>query len=350
MPVTRTFITAIIITAVAAALCGCRHNDSTAAFGMETVISEQRDGYVCSLIEFNTGPDERVRGYLLIPDNASATDKVPAVIMLHDHGARFDIGKEKIIRPMAPEHIVRSAGQWADKYFDGVFFGDLLAARGYAVIAADALYWGERSSPEAYEWSRLSFGDSLNMQKQRIRELKQTVYEGQRDVYAGFEARGECWAEKILKDDIATEELAASLPFVDTSRIYAFGFSMGAHRCWLLSAFCDRIKGGAAVCWMTMKSAYDSDNASDLSMRIPSLRDTMDFPDISRLTRPKPMLFINGEDDHLFPKEAVYEAFGRMQSEYAGCPPGTLRTYFVPGGHHCGRAVQDSVISFFSGL
>ena len=251
---------------------------------------------------------------------------------------------------MAPEHIVRSAGQWADKYFDGVFFGDLLAARGYAVIAADALYWGERSSPEAYEWSRLSFGDSLNMQKQRIRELKQTVYEGQRDIYSGFEARGECWAEKILKDDIATAELAASLPFVDTSRIYAFGFSMGAHRCWLLSAFCDRIKGGAAVCWMTTKSAYDSDNASDLSMRIPSLRDTMDFPDISRLTRPKPMLFINGEDDHLFPKEAVYEAFGRMQSEYAGCPPGTLRTYFVPGGHHCGRAVQDSVISFFSGL
>lgn len=350
MPTTRTFITAIIITAVAAALCGCRHNVSTAAFGMETVISEQRDGYVCSLVEFSTGPDERVRGYLLVPDNASVTDKVPAVIMLHDHGARFDIGKEKLVRPMAPEHIVRSAGQWADKYFDGVFFGDFLAARGYAVIAADALYWGERSSPEAYEWSRLSFGDSLNMQKQRIRELKQTVYEGQRDIYAGFEARGECWAEKILKDDIATAELAASLPFVDTSRIYAFGFSMGAHRCWLLSAFCDRIKGGAAVCWMTTKSAYDSDNASDLSMRIPSLRDTMDFPDISRLTRPKPMLFINGEDDHLFPKEAVYEAFGRMQSEYAGCPPGTLRTYFVPGGHHCGRAVQDSVISFFSGL
>lgn len=350
MPATRTFITAIIITAMAAALCGCRHNVSTAAFGMETVISEHRDGYVCSLVEFSTGPDERVRGYLLVPDNASATDKVPAVIMLHDHGARFDIGKEKLVRPMAPEHIVRSAGQWADKYFDGVFFGDLLATRGYAVIAADALYWGERSSPEAYEWSRLSFGDSLNMQKQRIRELKQTVYEGQRDIYAGFEARGECWAEKILKDDTATAELAASLPFVDTSRIYAFGFSMGAHRCWLLSAFCDRIKGGAAVCWMTTKSAYDSDNASDLSMRIPSLRDTMDFPDISRLTRPKPMLFINGEDDHLFPKEAVYEAFGRMQSEYAGCPPGTLRTYFVPGGHHCGRAVQDSVISFFSGL
>ena len=362
MSIKQTILTVIFLTIILPA--AAQDHD---CYNVEELCSEQREGYSCTLVRFNAHDGDSISAYILMPDNASQDNPVPGIVMMHDHGARFDIGKEKLVKPIcrnpdhaeeagagfpygAPGHISASAKEWSDKYFDGVFFGDLLAARGYAVIAADALYWGERSSPEAYEWSRLSFGDSLNMQKQRIRELKQTVYEGQRDIYSGFEARGECWAEKILKDDIATAELAASLPFVDTSRIYAFGFSMGAHRCWLLSAFCDRIKGGAAVCWMTTKSAYDSDNASDLSMRIPSLRDTMDFPDISRLTRPKPMLFINGEDDHLFPKEAVYEAFGRMQSEYAGCPPGTLRTYFVPGGHHCGRAVQDSVISFFSGL
>ncbi len=353
----------IAISLLAAILCSCRHKTETGTYGMETVISEQRDGYACHLIEFDTEPGERIRGYLLVPDRASATCKVPAVVMLHDHGARFDIGKEKLVRPIqaetasctVPGHIAKSAEQWAGKYFDGIFFGDLLASEGFAVIVADALYWGERSSPEAREWSRLTFGDTSGPErkdslKQKIRNLKQTVYEGQRDVYAGFEDKGDCWAEKILRDDIATAGLISSMPFVDTSRVHAFGFSMGAHRCWLLSAFCDRIKRGAAVCWMTEKQSYDSDNASDLSMRIPSMRDTMDFPDIARLTRPKPMLFINGAEDPLFPKETVRKAFNRMQAEYSGCPPGTLRTYFVPGGHHCGTAVQDSVLQFFSDI
>ena len=130
---------------------------------METILSEQRDGYVCSLIGFNVGDGERVRGYLLVPDTASPDSKAPAVVLLHDHGARFDIGKEKLVRPLAQEHIVRSAEQWADRYFDGIFFGDFLASEGFTVIVADAIYWGERSSPEAQEWSRLSFGNGADM-------------------------------------------------------------------------------------------------------------------------------------------------------------------------------------------
>lgn len=351
MPVSRTITAVFILSAI---LCGCQRQVYPTGFDMETILSEQRDGYVCSLIGFNVGDGERVRGYLLVPDTASPDSKAPAVVLLHDHGARFDIGKEKLVRPLAQEHIVRSAEQWADRYFDGIFFGDFLASEGFTVIVADAIYWGERSSPEAQEWSRLSFGNGADMatenpdcRKHRIRELKQEVYEGQREIYANYEKAGRCWAEKILEDDIATAELVASLPFVDTSRIYAAGFSMGAHRCWLLSAFSDRIRRGAAVCWMTEKASYASDNASDLSMRIPAMRDTMDFPDIARLTKPKPMLFISGEDDHLFPEESVRKAFSRMQAIYSDCTPSTLITRFVPGGHHCGKAVQDSILHFF---
>ena len=246
MPVSRTITAVFILSAI---LCGCQRQVHPTGFDMETILSEHMVGYVCSLIGFNVGDGERVRGYLLVPDTASPDSKAPAVVLLHDHGARFDIGKEKLVRPLAQKHIVRSAEQWADRYFDGVFFGDFLASEGFTVIVADAIYWGERSSPEAQEWSRLSFGNGADMatenpdcRKHRIRELKQEVYEGQREIYANYEKAGRCWAEKILEDDIATAELVASLPFVDTSRIYAAGFSMGAHRCWLLSAFSDRIR------------------------------------------------------------------------------------------------------------
>lgn len=74
----------------------------------------------------------------------------PAVLLLHDHGAKFDIGKEKMVLPWYDEARLPSAQAWADKHFSGRFVGDELAARGYAVLAVDVLGWGARSGL-AYE-------------------------------------------------------------------------------------------------------------------------------------------------------------------------------------------------------
>ena len=61
---------------------------------MTVIASEQRTGYSCSLVEFSVEKDERIKAYLLVPDGASEANIKPAVLMLHDHGARFDIGKD----------------------------------------------------------------------------------------------------------------------------------------------------------------------------------------------------------------------------------------------------------------
>lgn len=334
-------------------------------YGMRVVSSERRDGYECRHIEFSAGGEERIRAYLLVPDS-SCLRKLPAVLMLHDHGARFDIGKEKLVRPAAdaPVRIRNSSRQWVEKYFDGVYFGDRLASEGYVVLVADALYWGERSSPDACRWSELSYGDGQDpgslrygMPEERLeaekKRLKEAVYEGQRDVYDSLAAGGIVWARKILEEDIACAGLLRSLPYVDGNRIGAFGFSMGAHRCWLLSAFCRDVSCGAAVCWMTLKKNYDSSSASDLSMRIPSMRDTLDFPDIASFLAPKPMLFLCGDKDSLFPAGDAGEAFSKMHAIYDGIqsqePAGqALETAFFDGGHHCGKKVQAAVADFFA--
>ena len=140
---------------------------------------------------------------------------------------------------------------------------------------------------------------------------------------------------------------------------------MGAHRCWLLAAFSDDVHYGAAACWMLCKEDYDSTSVSDLSMRIPELRDRYDFPEIARFTWPKPMMFVNGAADPLFPEKSAAEAFRIIRDIYssaasgqdAGHVPycggrryGDVRTLFTGGGHHCGREVQDSVYSFFSSV
>ena len=336
------------------------------ALGMTVLRSEDRGSYDCLYVEFSVEEDERIAGYLLVPDIA-VERKCPAIIMLHDHGARFDIGKEKLVRPFGvPGHIMRSSEEWTDRYFDGEYFGDYAADHGYVVFVTDALYWGERSSEEVREWSRLTFGQDKDKQTEaEAKTLKKTVYEGQRQIYEGCVREGREWAEKILHDDMVSADFVASLPYVDENRIGAFGFSMGAHRCWLLAAFSDDVHYGAAACWMLCKEDYDSTSVSDLSMRIPELRDRYDFPEIARFTWPKPMMFVNGAADPLFPEKSAAEAFRIIRDIYssaasgqdAGHVPycggrryGDVRTLFTGGGHHCGREVQDSVYSFFSSV
>ncbi|MCR5709299.1 MAG: exo-alpha-sialidase [Bacteroidales bacterium] len=319
---------------------------------MTVLESEQREGYICSLVEYNAVGPERVQAFLLVPDGASADNPRPGLVLLHDHGARFDIGKEKLVRPLesAPPHIRASALQWVQDGFDGVFLADRLAAEGYVVIVPDALYWGSRSTGLCQEWSRMQFGAPLPEGRSGdIRSVKQAVYEGQRAVYDSLASDGIVWAEQTLNEDAAAARLLAALPCVDSGRVGCFGWSMGAHRAWLLGAFCDAVKTGVALCWMTLKSTQTQPpTASDYSMMIPELRSRYDFPDIARWLRPKPFLFLNGRTDRLFPADATQEAFDRMQSIYAEAgDEGALLTEFFDGGHHCGLREQERILQFF---
>lgn len=344
---------------------------------MRVVAKEERGAYECRYVEFSVAKDERVKGYLLVPERASRAQKCPAVLMLHDHGARFDIGKEKLVRPIStvlPEgendHLMRSSRQWIDKNFDGVYLADSLASLGYVVLVSDALYWGERSSPDAQRWSELTYGDTDDLsciddrilgrkeKKDTVKALKNRVYDGQKLLYDSLLADGAVWAEKMLRDDVASVRLLKSLPYVDKRNVGAFGFSMGAHRCWMLAAFCDDVKCGVALSWMTSLDRAERMKPSDFSMAVMPMRERMDFGDIGQYLAPKPMLFLNGSSDHLFPMQKVQTAFSILRKHYSAWnkehgitpvePPfSPLETVFFDGGHHCGKEVQDLTVRFF---
>lgn len=323
---------------------------------MCTLSVEDREGYDCRYVEFAVGKEgadkERIRAYLLVPDGGS---KCPAVVMLHDHGARFDIGKEKLVKPMADilekgseDHIMTSSRQWIDKNFDGVYLADSLASLGYVVMVTDALYWGERSSEDAHRWSELTYGTSNKDKavKDTIKVLKSRVYDGQEELYRKLHSQNIIWAEKMLRDDVASVRLLKLLPFVDKDRIGAFGFSMGAHRCWMLAAFCKDVRCGVALSWMTALDRDERMKASDYSMAVMPMREQMDFGDIGRFLTPKRMLFLSGTTDHLFPKEKVAVAFEKLHGYYDDCHE-NLETRFFDGGHHCGKEVQSVIFDYF---
>lgn len=296
-------------------------------FEARVLFEEQRDGYTARKIEIRLSRYYTVPAYVLIPDGKGP---FPAVNCLHDHGAHLFIGKEKVIRPLACEDslVIKDAEDWLQGY-GGQFFGDYLAKNGYVVFSADAPMWGERGQKEG-----------------PLRE-RYDMIAGNMMMY-GIDLSA--W---MTYDDISGTEYLASMPEVDAKRIGCTGWSMGAYRAWMLSALSDRIKVGAAICWMVttdeqMSFKYSRTENGGFANCIPGLRRWMDYPHIASIACPKPMLFINGKQDKLFPVAGVEKAFAIMHETWKSQGAGNnIETELWDMPHSCPRTAQERVLQFF---
>ncbi len=296
-------------------------------FDMKVLAEEQREGYKARKIEIRLSRYYTVPAYVLIPDG---NGPFPAINVLHDHGAHLFIGKEKVIRPLACEDttVVKDANEWL-KGYDGQYFGDYLAQNGYVVFSADAPMWGERG------------------QKEGPRRDRYDMIAGNMMMYG---INLSAW---MTYDDIAGTEFLAQMPEVDASRIGCTGWSMGAYRAWMLSALSDRIKAGAAVCWMVttdeqMGFKYSRTENGGFANCFPGLRQWLDYPHVASIACPKPMLFINGSQDKLFPVAGVEKAFKIMHDTWESQGAGeNLETELRDMPHSCDRLSQKQVLDFF---
>jgi dienelactone hydrolase len=251
----------------------------------------------------------------------------PAVLLLHDHGAKFDIGKEKLIRPWYDDARLASAQEWVNKYFSGRFVGDELAARGYVVLSVDAIGWGDRSG---------------------------MTYEGQQALASNFLNLGSSLAGLMAREDVRAADLLAGLPEVDTTRVAALGFSMGAYRAWQVAALTDRVRAAVAVCWMTeLKHMMVPGNntlrgQSAYFMLHPGLYRYLDIPDVASIAAPKPLLCFNGETDTLFSVAGVRAAYDRLRAVWRSQHRGErLVTKLWPGlGHVFVQDMQDEAFGW----
>ncbi len=289
---------------------------------------EQRDGYRALKIEIRLSRYYTVPAYVLIPDGKGP---FPAVNALHDHGAHLFIGKEKMIRPLACEDttVINDADKWAAQLYEGQFVGDYLAKNGYVVFSADAPMWGERG------------------QKEGPRRDRYDMIAGNMMMY------GIDLSAYMTYDDIAGTEFLASLPEVNASRIGCMGCSMGAYRAWMLSALSDRIKAGAAICWMTttadqMSFKYDRTENGGFANCFPGLRRWLDYPHVASMACPKAMLFINGSQDKLFREDGVRDAFATMHDVWhSQGADSMLETELWDMPHSCPLRAQQRVLEFF---
>src|SRR5712692_1813227 len=90
-------------------------------------------------VYFNSTPDIRVPAYVLVPKKRQRP--LPAIVALHDHGAFYLWGKEKLVET-GDEHPALTA--FKKESYAGNSIATTLARRGYVVVATDMFYWGER--------------------------------------------------------------------------------------------------------------------------------------------------------------------------------------------------------------
>ena len=296
------------------------------AWEMQVLEEEQRDGYKAQKIAFDINAYARITAYLLIPDGSG---KYPAVNLLHDHGAHLFIGKEKMIRPFGvSQEVLDDADAWVRQLYEGQYLGDYLAKHGYVVFSMDAPMWGERGRKEGVDRKKY-------------------------DLIAGnMMMLGRDLSAFMTYDDIAGTDFLASLPMVDAEKIGCAGCSMGAYRSWMLSALSDRIKVGASICWMLTTDAqltrrYGRKENGGFANCIPGLRQYLDYPHIASLACPKPMLFINGTKDHLFPIPGVKDAFEQMHEVWKSQNADDhLDTELWDIPHACGIKAQAKILEF----
>ncbi len=289
------------------------------------IIAEQdRGSYIAQKIALNITADDRILTYLLKP---KGDGPFPAVLLLHDHGATFNNGKEKVIAPwgIAPERI-RSAKTYTGQIYGNRFIGDELAKRGYVCFAIDALNWGDRG------------GGGMD---------------GQQAIAANMLFMGMSFAGLIAHEDVRSAEFLATLPFVAKNRIAAMGLSMGAYRTWQVAAVSDIVKAGVAICWMATNQGLlswfnnRSEGNSAYTMLHPGLFNYLDYPDVAGMACPKPMLFYNGAKDKLFPVKTVEEAYAKMHTIWDSQSAGDkLVTKIWPVPHEFNREMQAEAFAW----
>lgn len=296
------------------------------AWDVRVLCEEQREGYRARKLEFALSRWYRVKAYLLIPDGEGP---FPSVNLLHDHGAHLSIGKEKMIRPFCVDTaIVKDADGWVQSLYGGQYLGDFLAQNGFVVFSTDAPLWGERGRAEGVDRRKY-------------------------DLIAGnMMMLGRDLSAFMTYDDLAATEFLASLPEVDAERIGCAGCSMGGYRAWMLAALSDRVKAGACICWMgstfaQLSNHYGRKENGGFANCIPALRQYLDYPHIASLACPKPMLFVSGMKDKLFPIEGVNAAFETMHTVWRSQGVDKqLETYVKDQPHECNLDNQTMILKF----
>ena len=263
----------------------------------------EHDDYAIETLTFRLG-DAEVRGILTRP--LDTTGSLPAILYGHSHGGHYDIGAEELLT--------------GREYLQSPL-GPVFARAGYVTLCLDMPVFGLRSTvtESAAAKALLWHGKSLFGQ--------------------------------MLSDHAAALTYLAGRADVDSSRIGAFGISMGCTLSYWLAAMDDRIAAVAHLCCFADQRTMIELGAHDghgIYMIVPGLLAETDAGAIAALVAPRPQLVTIGEADRLTPPLAVQRAWADLELAYASTP-NNLHLISEPGiGHQETPRMREAMLAFFA--
>ncbi len=250
---------------------------------IETLEQIQQDGYTREKIIFNPDAFSSIPAYVLIPDNASEGNPVPAVLCAHGHGVGKD-GAVGIVDDYQKQYAVE------------------LAKRGFVTMAPDWRCFGERKDRD--EWVRRPGRDGCNA------------------AYFALGYFGYQLLQLNISDGQRCIDYLQSRPEVDGNRIGCMGCSFGGTMTTYISAFDRRIKASVIVCYLsTLVDALGDRGRGNTcgSQFMFGLRAAGEISDVAGLIAPRACMVQIGSDDRCFIESDALAAFEHLEKIYKAC-------------------------------
>ncbi len=230
---------------------------------VQTVFKKQMNGYTLEKLLIDNGVDSWIPAYLAIPTNVKG--KVPVVLGMHGHGSSKD-------------NIFGSSSGTAQDVLA------LLISKGYAVMAIDSYFNGERrgTGPAGERETQAKGADQENSL------FKMNLWFGR-----------SLWGMQIRDEQIALDYLNTR-PEIDSERIGAEGMSMGSTRAWWLAALDERIKVVVGVaCFTRYQELIEQRElkAHGIYYFVPGMLKHFDTEAVMGLIAPRPFLALTGDSD-----------------------------------------------------
>ncbi|WP_126664964.1 alpha/beta hydrolase family protein [Haloterrigena salifodinae] len=278
---------------------------------VETVSVAADDGFERRLLEYAVEPDERIRAYLLVPDDIDGTR--PGILAVHPHAGEFDVGKSDPagLSETEPYH-----------------YGAELCRRGYVVCCPDLL----------------AFEDRRPSEREQAAGTAPTGADYEKFVAMDRLLRGSSLQTKYLSDLVATLDVLAAHDLVASEALGAIGHSLGGQEAAWLSWFDDRIDAAVVSSGVARLAAVQREQIThNFALYVPALLTVGDLDDVLADVAPSSLLVTHGTDDRIFPPESVRDLADIVSEAYADAgAPKQFETLFFEGGHEFPAEVRES--------
>lgn len=260
------------------------------------------DGYVVENLHYQSVPGLYVTGNLYRPARSEPGAKLPAIFYVCGHSGMGRDGNKTAFQ---------SHGIW-------------LARHGYVCLVVDTLQLGE---------------------------IAATHHGTYREGRWWWHSRGYTPAGVEAWNGVRGIDYLTSRPDVDPDRIGVTGISGGGAVTFWIAGADDRVKVAVPVSGMADLESYAANRVVNGHCDCMFLHNTFEWPwtRIAGLVAPRPMLFVNSDQDRIFPMDANERVIARLERLYSHFGAGDRVDAVVSvGGHDYRRDIRQSAFRFLN--